>query len=110
MYRLLVLLFSLSLALARHHYLSPEKSEFAELEAYNERAQRIIAAKDETIKKLMGRGCRLKKLMGRVQAIEAGLDPIGNDPSYTTLARKQYGEWSDGAHGIPMGPWGIGGC
>ena len=45
MYRLIVLLFSLALATARHHYLSPEKSEFAELEAYNQRAERIIAAR-----------------------------------------------------------------
>ena len=82
MYRLIVLLFSLALATARHHYLSPEKSEFAELEAYNERAQRIIAAKDATI----------KKLMGRLQAAHFELDPTGNDP---------YAEFSDGHHTPP---------
>jgi hypothetical protein len=52
----------------------------ADLEATNQRAQRVIAAKDKTI----------QTLLGRLSAAHAAVDPeSANDP---------YAEFSDGAH------------
>ena len=61
------------------HHLAPDATEFAELERSNLRAERVIAAKDKTI----------QKLMGRLQAAHQAVDPKGPDP---------YGGFSDGHH------------
>ena len=84
MARIFVLLaFLFACATGRHHALSPAHQTMrgmADLEATNQRAQRVIAAKDKTI----------QTLLGRLSAAHAAVDPeSANDP---------YAEFSDGAH------------
>ena len=69
--RLFILLLVLvACATGRHHYLSPDAMEFAELERDVMRSQKLLAAKDKTI----------EKLMGRLRAAHEAVDPTGNDP------------------------------